>query len=75
MTTNMNWNRAVQTMAQGNGYGDNNERLEAGQWMVRHLNSSDPEGTLDWLIEGDWSGAETLAGTQRELSEIEATPR
>ena len=75
MTTNMNWNLAVQTMAQGNGYGDKNERLEAAQWMIRHLNTNDRDSTLGWLIEGDWSGNETQAGIQQELSAIEAAPR
>jgi hypothetical protein len=68
----MNWNQALQTMAQGNGYGDNDERLEAARWMVQHLNTNDPDGTLDWLIEGNWSGNETRAGIQQELSAIEA---
>ncbi len=75
MTPNMNWNWAVQTMAQGSGYGDNDKRLMTARWMVQHLNTSDPETTLDWLIEGDWSGNETLAGIQQELSAIETTPR
>ena len=75
MTTDMNWNQAVQTMVRGNGYGDNNERLEAARCMVQHLDTNNPNGTLDWLIEGSWSGNETQAGIQQELSAIEATPR
>ena len=71
----MNWNQALQTMVQGSGYGENDERLMVARWMVQHLNTNDPDGTLDWLIEGDWSGSETLADIQQQLSAIEATPR
>ncbi len=69
-----NWPDAVQIMSSEHGYGQNARRLEAARWMVRKLNTyGDPDGIMDWLLEGDWEGNEAqtdIQGQIRLISEV-----